>query len=580
MVFMYILGVICTYAVVLKGPQYKPYSNSLIELFFDIYLLSILISLLPKKIRLYAKRVLYVVAYLVAIIDLYCFVKLGSTITPTMFLLLQETNAREVTEFFTSYLSYDVIFSRMGWVLLLMIIHIIWAFIWRKKSPSPFSNLPIIVKLIISSLFFILFIISFVICLDNKISFIRLMSYDNIGQVEHELTRKDRTNLYQPIYRLVFSVYANSLTTKQVRKLTKNINKLTIDSCSNKSPNIVLIIGESFNRHHASLYGYPISTTPKQQERYLRGELIPFSDVIAPWNLTSFVFKLMFSTYTVGDKGEWCDYPLFPELFRKASYHVTFLTNQFLPKAKEPVYDFSGGFFLNDPKLSKAMFDDRNKVLHRYDETLLKDLDNLLKKKVQNNLIIFHVIGQHVDYKTRFPKDRDYIKPQEYSREDLSPKEVKVLADYDNAILYNDSIVNAVINRFEDDDAIVIYVPDHGEECFDGGIHFYGRMHTVEITSRLAHQEFDIPFWIWCSHEYMVNHPDIYNDILNAKDKPFMTDRLPHLLLYLAGISTPYYNDEYNILSPNYNEKRPRIIKDKDDYDEIINSDLDENTSQ
>ena len=46
----------------------------------------------------------------------------------------------------------------------------------------------------------------------------------------------------------------------------------------------------------------------------------------------------------MGDKGDWCDYPLFPEIFRKAGYHVTFMTNQFLPQAKEAVYDFSGGF--------------------------------------------------------------------------------------------------------------------------------------------------------------------------------------------------------------------------------------------
>ena len=82
----------------------------------------------------------------------------------------------------------------------------------------------------------------------------------------------------------------------------------------------------------------------------------------------------MFSTYTVGDKGEWCDYPLFPELFRKAGYHVTFITNQFLPKAGEAVYDLSGGFFLNNAELSKAQFDTRNDKLHIYDEGLLNEL--------------------------------------------------------------------------------------------------------------------------------------------------------------------------------------------------------------
>ena len=48
-----------------------------------------------------------------------------------------------------------------------------------------------------------------------------------------------------------------------------------------------------------------------------------------------------------------------------------------------------------------------------------------------------------------------------------------------------------------------------------------------------------------------------------------MTDALPHLLLYLAGIETPTYKEEYNILSPKYNEMRPRILKNSVDYDKL-----------
>ena len=48
-----------------------------------------------------------------------------------------------------------------------------------------------------------------------------------------------------------------------------------------------------------------------------------------------------------------------------------------------------------------------------------------------------------------------------------------------------------------------------------------------------------------------------------------MTDALPHLLLYLAGIKTPTYKEEYNILSPKYNEMRPRILKNSADYDQL-----------
>ena len=51
-----------------------------------------------------------------------------------------------------------------------------------------------------------------------------------------------------------------------------------------------------------------------------------------------------------------------------------------------------------------------------------------------------------------------------------------------------------------------------------------------------------------------------------------MTDALPHMLLYLAGIHTKDYHAEYNILSPQYNEMRPRILKNTTDYDKTYSS--------
>lgn len=580
-VFMYVLGIVCTYAVVPDKRGYHAWPLAPYELFFDVSILCVVLWLLPHKISLWAKRVIYFLFYLLVVVDVYCFVKFDTTITPTMLLLVGETDGREATEFLESYLTPDVVFSRLGWVLLVMIVHIIWAQVWRNRKKclawiKAKWNFDLknavrwhLAEPWLGLIMLVLFVVSAANCIADKAAFLRLMSYDNIGQVEHELTKKEKAQLYLPGYRLMFSIYANELTAKQVNKLVDNIDKAKVDSCSFRSRNIVLIIGESYNRHHAGLYGYDKNTTPRQARRAQKGELIPFSDVVAPWNLTSFVFKYLFSLYTVGDKGEWCDYPLFPELFRKAGYHVTFLTNQFLPQAKEAVYDFSGGFFLNNPLLSSAMFDTRNTRLYRYDAGLLADYDRLRNQNRDNNLIIFHLKGQHVDYRTRFPLDRRHFNPEDYDRPDLKEKELRVLADYDNAILYNDSIVDQIIKRFEDEDAIVVYVPDHGEECYEGDVHFYGRMHSTEITARLAREEFDIPFWIWCSHKYMVGHPSLFNDIVKSKNRRYMTDALPHLLLYLAGIQTPYYRSDLNVIGDEYNENRPRILKNTTDYDKL-----------
>ena len=46
-----------------------------------------------------------------------------------------------------------------------------------------------------------------------------------------------------------------------------------------------------------------------------------------------------------------------------------------------------------------------------------------------------------------------------------------------------------------------------------------------------------------------------------------MTDALPHTLLYLAGIDAPSYHQQYDVLSPKYQERRPRLLKNQADYD-------------
>ena len=578
-VFMFALGWICTQLEItlhLKGA--KPYELSAPELFLDIYVVCVVLTLIPQKVRYWVRALLYVVLYGVALVDMFCYVKFESTLTPTMLMLMGETNQRESQEFLASYLNWDIIHSHVGWILLLILIHILWTILrkvmakMRMRIILPKVNplVPDIVKAVLGGLVAWLLIDAFNQCWDNKVAMQRLFANDTIGQVEHELTRKDCANLYIPIYRMAFGIYANHLASYQINQLMAAHDKVVVDSCSYRVPNIVLIIGESFNKYHSQLYGYQKATSPREMELAAEGSLVAFTDVVAPWNLTSFVFKDVMSLYAVGDEGEWCDQPLFPEVFRKAGYHVTFITNQFQSKAKEKFYDFSGGFFLNNPKLSQSQFDTRNTRLHRFDDGVLKEYDQLKKENKEHNLTILHLSGSHVDYQSRYPqKTHRFFTPEMYQRPELTAKQLQLLSDYDNSLRYNDSIVYAITQRFIDKDAVVIYMPDHSEEIFDGEPYIYGRLHSAEIDYRLARNEMEIPFWIWGSPLYRENHPYGWNAIQAAKNRPMMTDILPHLLLYFGGISTPLYREELNVVSPKYDQKRPRILKGETDYNTL-----------
>lgn len=591
-VTMYVLGILCAYLTLPDQKGAEIYDNLWLELFLDVYVACAVLALIPRKVRRWVRLALYVVLYAVAITDVFCFWKFGSTISPSMLMLVGETDSREAGEFFSTYLNLDVVFSPVGWVLLLIIVHAVIELrrplcrlfhvdYARLMSRLDFRLLRFARRYMLypesGVVVAALLVWSIVASWHNKVGMTRLMTADTIGSVEHILTEKDHGEFYLPVYRLAFSIYSNELASQQVERCIAASNAVKVDSCSFRSPTIVLIIGESYSKAHCQLYGYPVKDTPRQLKLEKSGWLTKFTDVVTCWNLTSFVFKNVLSMHVIGEKGEWCDYPLFPELFRKAGYKVTFLTNQFLPEAKQAVYDFSGGFFLNNPTLSKAQFDLRNTSLHRFDEGLLKDYDSFVRdgKIAQDtaNLIIFHLIGQHVSYGTRYPKDRRKWKADDYKelRPNLANDHYRrrMIAEYDNACLYNDSIVDQIVRRFEDKNAIVIYMPDHGEEIFEPGRNQLCRNHSSAVDWPIAHYEFEVPFWIWCSHKYAVSHPDVFKAVKDAKNKRFMTDAMPHALVWLAGIHSKDYNPRYNILSPDYDEMRPRILKGSADYDKL-----------
>ena len=221
--------------------------------------------------------------------------------------------------------------------------------------------------------------------------------------------------------------------------------------------------------------------------------------------------------------------------------------------------------------VSSCLFDDRNSRTHPFDEGLLRDYDALHKQHpYKHQFTIFHLMGQHVDYLGRFPRrTRRRFTPADYCRPDLPKERQQINADYDNAVLYNDSVVDQILRRFEQQEAVVIYMPDHGEECFNDSLGIYGRLHSAQIDRRIAREEFEIPFWIWTSDSFRSTHPDEWAAIRRYRHRPYMIDLLPHLLLRLGGIHTPLYRRQYDLLDSIYNERRPRLLKATTDYNQL-----------
>lgn len=534
---------------------------------FDVYIICLILQLFPSKIKKWINLLFTVPFYLFAIVDVFCLTTHRTQFNSDILNLILDTNNREANEYLVQYIKPELLFSPLGIILLIITLHFL---IDRYKSYlfSSVSHIRYLSFLKSTAIFLI--IVSIALSAPFRISFLKILNAESIFEIDNYVSYQA---LNTPFHNLLFGLKLRDLERKEFGNLAKTQQNIKIDSCSYNSPEIIFIIGESYIKTHSQLYGYPKETTPLQKLRSVdsgNGMLIPFTDVITTSNYTSTVFKNIFSLKSIDEVKPWGKSSLFPVLFKKAGYHVTFITSQYVDDFNRDVFNLSGGLFLNNENISSLAFDCRNDKAPRYDETLLEYYDSLKVFNKEHNLTIFHLTGQHIDFYKRSPEKWKKFQVKDYkNRLDINEKDKSFVADYDNATLYNDYVVDQIIKRFENKDAIVIYMPDHGEGCYDGG-HKLGRMPKRAYSRNILQNEYDIPFWIWCSRLYQENHPQILHQIKDAKNRPFMTDDIPHLLLYLGGIKCQEYQEKKNLISPYYDVNRKRLLNGEADYDSII----------
>ena len=131
-----------------------------------------------------------------------------------------------------------------------------------------------------------------------------------------------------------------------------------------------------------------------------------------------------------------------------------------------------------------------------------------------------------------------------------------MIAQYDDALYYNDYIVSTIMDKFRDDETLLIYVPDHGEAVYDEG-GFAG--HIEENPSR---HMIEIPVIMWASDAFKAKYPEKWAAIQGAVKRPYMTDDMIHTVLDLADIKTAEYDPAKSIVNPAFDASRPRIFND------------------
>ena len=521
---------------------------------FDCWLLSLLAGLL-NKIKLGIVVSIPVVAILFS--ELLTVFFYHSNFTIYVILLLFETNVQESTEFVHAALAHP----GTWYAVAITILTGIAACYLARLSRKPFKYK--------KALAFVAFALVAWSGIRQVSAYYKLYRcFSSASTVVCNDTRFI-PHLNTPFVRLAYGAAFNMATSAELDILEKTVAATTVDSCSYRCPLIVLVIGESFNKHHTPLYEKDyLPTTPLLMRQQEKGNLVVYTDAVAPFNFTSNAFKYMFSTWDEESGDEWTRHTLFPAVFKKAGYCVDFYTNQFA-MAQTDMWDFAGGTVFNHHGLSELQFTHRNPDIFDYDGELLRELPPTDSLTAQPTLLIVHLRGQHVKYDNRYPQAYAKFTPNDEKTPFGGETGREIAAHYDNATLYNDAVVNTVFEMLKNTDGIGIFLSDHGEEVYDWRDK-YERTNERTITPEIARYQYEIPLMFYMTDTFKVRHPDVAEAVTTSADRPFISSDLCHLLFYLGGISIADYQEKRNILSPQYDKTRKRIIGSNTDYDELM----------
>ncbi len=536
------------------------------------FLLSAPTSFLPRFFRIVVQIIIGEAVVAVCLVDAYCQIYLKVPISPHIFGVISQTNLSEAGEFLSTFISPNVFLQWriIGLILVGVLFPLSYIPAVNKKVETWFLQLfpkRRHARIVVATLL----IICMVVELPATIRFLQFFKPGaNSDVVESLIFRNYHQDMPTPLHRLAYSWQTTNVSTRAMGLLRANTYGATIDSTSHRSPHIVLVIGESFNKHHSSLYGYSLPTTPLQQRRMENGELFPYTDVVTPWNITSNAILHLFAVGPDDPERTLDNSLLFPILFRRAGYEVTFFSNQFRIKGIfSGTSSEAGNFFLFDRKMSDSLFSYRNSRFSQSDMGIVHQLSEYYAEKsiTPFTLDIIHLKGQHFDYSHRYPQKESFFTSEDYADRTLDDKFLQTVIHYDNATRYNDRVLDSLLLFYESMEAIVVFISDHGEEVYDDLL-VQGRLFQ-KPDKYIARNEYEVPMWIWCSQRYFELHPEIIASIKDATSRPLMSDNIPQLLLYLADINSQWVFKEQNVLLPSY-RKSCRIIAGEIDYDSII----------
>lgn len=532
-------------------------------IFLHAYMLAAVVTFSKSKV---VKALAYIVIYVLFTTEITLEWIFGMNISPNVITLFVETNARESKEFLESMLDkpqlWQVPLCVAGMIVLNIIVekNRLRVNQWCKGPKTTKVLRGIAIILLVGGVIF-------------SYNYVKLFLCDEMNEVDE--WRSHMRNPDDLVTKVVVSFYDMSIAEKEMSRvitLAEQVEALP-QSASNDSLNVIVVIGESYIREHAALYGYPLQTTPFLSHEQKEGRLFVFTDMVSPYNQTTRVIRNLLSCNSLGHHEDWSSAPPFTAIYKKNGYHVTMYDNQ---KNFDMgfVFAYSLNTYLYHPQIMKVCYHETNDSTFEFDGQMVDDYQKRQTPSAKR-LVLFHLLGQHVGFEYRYPKNFAYFNEDSLSfrKEPWLTKDMREdIVHYDNATRYNDHVLQQIIGLYDQQNTIVVYLSDHGEEVYDyrenSGRDDWG---MGSDPRQVLRWQYMVPFVVWCSDKYAATHPDIIKQLQNATSRPAMLDNVCQLLFHLSDLKTPYYNKTRDVLSSDYVCPK-RILNESIDCDSLKKS--------
>lgn len=174
-----------------------------------------------------------------------------------------------------------------------------------------------------------------------------------------------------------------------------------------------------------------------------------------------------------------------------------------------------------------------------FDGALVDKLTHI--KLTDKMLIVVHLMGNHLAYNERYPKNFAVYKGN------------NSLDSYDNSILYNDYVMERLFNRVKDLPGFqgLIYCADHAEAVREGS----GHDATKYVPAMIR-----IPMYMYFSDSYIQNNKDKFTLLQQAQRKYFTNDLLFNVVISVMGIKLEgFYEPQNDLAGAAYDGDRERF---------------------